>query len=58
MSLGTVPRYRRPRVRVGKFLDRAEVAVDDARSTIGLGVAVSVAALIVAAVALIIAIRR
>lgn len=43
---------------VGSFLRRADQAVEDTKQAVSTGVALSVVALIVAAVALVIAVRR
>lgn len=43
---------------VGDFLRRAEAAVEDTKEAVSTGVILSVAALIVAAVALVVAVRR
>jgi hypothetical protein len=45
-------------VGVGKFLRRADEAVQDASNAVSLGVVVAIAALIVGTVALVIAVRR
>lgn len=42
----------------GEFLRRADKAVQDTRESVSTGVVLSVAALIVAAVALVVAVRR
>lgn len=43
---------------VGSFLRRADQAVQDTKASVSTGVVLSVAALIVAAVALVVAVRR
>jgi hypothetical protein len=45
-------------VTVGTFLRRADQAVQDTKESVSTGVILSVAALIVAAVALVVAVRR
>ncbi len=45
-------------VTVGKFLRRADEAVQDTKEAVSTGVVLAVAALIVAAVALVVAVRR
>jgi MFS-type transporter involved in bile tolerance (Atg22 family) len=52
------PCYRSVDVGIPKFLANAAEAVEDAKTTVSLGAAVSVAALIIAVVALVVAVVK